>query len=69
MSNYKNYRDYILDKLDERTLLEQLAEEASELSQAALKLIRAKGLNNNNTPAGDQEAIDDLCVAIDKFMK
>ena len=27
MSNYKNYRDYILDKLDERTLLEQLAEE------------------------------------------
>lgn len=45
MSNYKNYRDYILDKLDERTLLEQLAEEASELSQAALKLIRAKRLD------------------------
>ena len=50
MSNYKNYRDYILDKLDERTLLEQLAEEASELSQAALKLIRAKGLSENITP-------------------
>ncbi len=50
MSNYKNYRDYILDKLDERALLEQLAEEASELSQAALKLIRAKGLNENVTP-------------------
>ena len=57
MSNYKNYRDYILDKLDERTLLEQLAEEASELSQAALKLIRAKKLSNNVTPRTEQEAV------------
>ena len=39
MSDFDNYKDYILDKLDERTLLEQLADEASELSQAALKLI------------------------------
>ena len=62
MSNYKNYRDYILDKLDERTLLEQLAEEASELSQAALKLIRAKGLNNNNTPVREQEAMLSLAL-------
>ena len=62
MSNYKNYRDYILDKLDERTLLEQLAEEASELSQAALKLIRAKGLNNNNTPVSEQEAMLSLAL-------
>ena len=57
MSDYKNYRDYILDKLDERTLLEQLAEEASELSQAALKLIRAKKLSNNVTPKTEQEAV------------
>ena len=57
MSNYKNYRDYILDKLDERTLLEQLAEEASELSQAALKLIRAKALSNNVSPKTEQEAL------------
>lgn len=62
MSNYKNYRDYILDKLDERALLEQLAEEASELSQASLKLIRAKGLNNNNTPVGEQEAMLSLAL-------
>lgn len=27
MSDYANYKDYILDKLDERALLEQLAEE------------------------------------------
>lgn len=59
MSDYANY---ILDKLDERTLLEQLAEEASELSQAALKLIRAKGLNNNNTPVGEQEAMLSLSL-------
>ena len=72
MSNYKNYRDYILDKLDERTLLEQLAEEASELSQAALKLIRAKKLSNNVTPRTEQEAtlalaeeITDCCIVID----
>lgn len=50
MSDYANYKDYILDKLDERAMLEQLAEEASELSQAALKLIRAKGLSENVTP-------------------
>ena len=62
MSNYKNYRDYIIDKIDERTLLEQLAEEASELSQAALKLIRAKGLNNNNTPVREQEAMLSLAL-------
>lgn len=50
MNDWANYKDYILNKLDERTLLEQLAEEASELSQAALKLIRAKGLSENVTP-------------------
>lgn len=35
MSSYEDYRDFILEKLDKRTLLEQLAEEASELSQSA----------------------------------
>lgn len=62
MSDYEKSRDFILEKLDERTLLEQLAEEASELSQAALKLIRAKGLNNNNTPVGEQEAMLSLAL-------
>lgn len=62
MSSREDYRDFILKKLDERTLLEQLAEEASELSQAALKLIRAKGLNNNNTPVGEQEAMLSLAL-------
>lgn len=72
MNDWANYMDYILDKLDERTLLEQLAEEASELSQAALKLIRAKGLSENVTPRTEQEAalalaeeITDCCIVID----
>ena len=60
MSNYKNYLDFILKKMDERTLLEQLAEEASELSQAALKLIRAKGLSENVTPKRDDNITQNL---------
>lgn len=47
--NYAKNRSYVLKNTDRRTLLEQLAEEAAELSQAALKLIRAEGLSNNPT--------------------
>lgn len=64
MSDYEKSRDFILEKLDERTLLEQLAEEASELSQAALKLIRAKGLSENVTPKTEQEAVSALAEEI-----
>ena len=46
----KGYAEYIKENLTERELLEQLAEEAAELGQAALKLIRAKELSNNPTP-------------------
>ena len=60
MASYIDYRDFIKHKLDMRTLLEQFAEEASELSQASLKLIRAKGLSNNSTPIAEQEAIQNL---------
>lgn len=49
-------KNYILSVLDTRTLLEQLAEEASELAQAALKLIRAAEYSNNPTPITLQEA-------------
>lgn len=51
-----NDKNYIRDVLSERTLLEQLAEEASELAQAALKLIRAAEYSNNPTPITLQEA-------------
>ena len=62
MSEYKDYRKFILEKLDERTLLEQLAEEASEVAQAALKLIRAKELSSNNTPVREQEGMLSLAL-------
>lgn len=41
---------FIKVKLDRRTLLEGLAEEASEISKAALKVIRAERLSNNYPP-------------------
>lgn len=56
----KRYKEYILSVLSERELLEQLAEEAAELSQAALKCIRAEGLSNNTTPISTGQARTDL---------
>lgn len=54
------YIEYIRSKLDERTLLEQLAEESAEFTQATLKLIRAKELNNNYTPIEIWEAVNNF---------
>lgn len=54
------YAEYVLKTLDDRELLEALAEEAAELSQAALKLIRASKLNDNFTPKSDAEAEENL---------
>ena len=50
------YVDYIRSQLDERTLLEQLAEESAEFTQAVLKLIRSGGLSKNTTPVTIDEA-------------
>lgn len=44
------YKEYILSVLTERELLEQLTEEAAEMQQTAMKLIRADGMSNNPTP-------------------
>lgn len=65
-----NNKDYIRSKLDRRTLLENLAEEAAELSQAALKVIRAEKLSPNVTDKSAfaarnnliEEVRDILCV-------
>lgn len=46
--------------LPDRDLLEQLAEESAELSQAALKLIRASGMSQNPTPISKDEALASL---------
>lgn len=45
---------------DRRTLLEALAEESIELGQAALKVIRSQGLNENPTPVTSSEALEKL---------
>ena len=60
MSDYKEDRLYVLQHLDRRVLLEQLAEEAAELSQAALKVIRAEELSNNPTPTSASIAREQL---------
>lgn len=46
--------------LDEDTILMQLAEEASELAQAALKLIRSKEPSINPTPISESKARQNL---------
>lgn len=58
--NLEEAQEYVKSRLDERTKLEQLAEEANELSQAALKLIRAKGMSGNATPVTADKALDNL---------
>lgn len=70
--SYIDDKRYVLEHIDKRTLLEQLAEEAAELSQAALKLIRAEKLSDNPTPvnvsiASEQlmEELADVLVAAD----
>lgn len=60
MSDYKDDKLYVLQHLDRRTLLEQLAEEAAELSQTALKAIRAEELSNNPTPTNASIAREQL---------
>lgn len=52
----EKYLEYVRSKLDLRTLLEQLAEESAEFTQAILKVIRAAGLSDNPTPVSAAEA-------------
>ena len=55
---YDSYQ--LVSDLPDRDLLEQLAEESAELSQAALKLIRAKEMSQNPTPISEDEALASL---------
>ena len=52
--------DYIANNISELAVLIALAEEASELSKAAMKLARAKGLLDNPTPVSVEQAEADL---------
>ena len=52
--------DYISKNISELAVLMALAEEASELSKAAMKVARAKGLLDNPTPISVAQAENDL---------
>ena len=51
--------EYIAENLSEEDILCQLAEEAAELAQAALKL-RREITQTNPTPVSDEEAVDSI---------
>ena len=51
--------EYIAENLSEEDILCQIAEEAAELAQAALKLRRAI-TQTNPTPVSDEEAVDSI---------
>lgn len=58
--NYKKQMKFVREKLDDQTLLEQLAEECCELGKAALKAIRAYEYTENVTPVTKEQAHADI---------
>lgn len=54
-----NDLEYIAENLTDEDILCQIAEEASELAQAALKLRRAI-TQTNPTPVTDEQAVDSI---------
>ena len=54
------YAKYIRNKLSNQELLEQLAEECSELAKASLKMIRACGMSANITPTSRGDAYNNF---------
>ena len=62
------YAKYVKDNLLMRDKLEQIAEESAELSQAALKLIRAYKLSGNPTPMDSGEAMNNFCEEIQDLL-
>lgn len=52
--------DYIANNISELAVLMALAEEATEISKAAMKFARAKGLLDNPTPISVEQAEADL---------
>ena len=58
--NQQKYFEHVVKVLDKRTVLEQLAEESSEVTKEALKVIRAESFSNNRTPISRQDAINKL---------
>ena len=64
MNENQKYFEHVIKVLDKRTVLEQLAEESSEVTKEALKVIRAESFSNNHTPISRQDAINKLIEEI-----
>lgn len=65
MATKEQYAEYIRNKVSQRTVFEQLAEEASELTQASLKIIRAAELSDDSpTNITQDEAVHNLAEEI-----
>lgn len=56
----EEYAELLRHMLPKRDMLEQLAEECSELSKASLKLIRARHYSVNSTPLSVEQAEKDF---------
>lgn len=65
---YIRIRKKIRESVPDRTLLEMLAEEASETAQAALKVIRAAKMNESPTPMAESEAWNNLLEEISQML-
>lgn len=63
-----DYMKFIKNKLTNRELLEQLAEECCELAHASLKLIRAGGDSNNVTPVVEKTAAMNVREELDDVL-
>ena len=63
MNNYPHKYKYIADNLSEETILRQLAEEAAELAQAALKMCRVLD-GTNPTPITERQARNNMLEEI-----
>lgn len=68
MKDEKTMIEKVRALLPWRDALEQLAEEAAELAQAALKEIRAEHLNRNPTPLSAKQARENLQEEADDVM-
>ena len=62
--NQQKYFEHVVKSLDKRSVLEQLAEESSEITKAALKVIRAEKLSVNTTPITYKESMQKLIEEI-----
>lgn len=64
MNENQKYFEYVVKVLDKRTVLEQLAEESSEITKAALKVIRADKLSDSATSITYEDSIENLIEEI-----